>query len=401
MLKLLSTLILAGQLCVCIVAAAYFLWSELEFRARAVEVPGRLIEARPVAGIQDAWQPVVEYSIGEPPQPIRITGLLVSRGAELPGTPVTVRIDPQEPAAGRIASFTESWGLVLLCLLLAAIHALSLWWKWRRAPAPAGRLPRPDAQNPDRPASAPAPEGLRAELRRINDQAPPVLSLILALLLTSLLPQAGHYAWTAIESIRGTVRVTGWINDNVSVRDADGQLMFQVVVRYRYGEGTAARTYELRGSHLSSRRSALGYEVPVYVRPDTPHAGIIGSFSELWAAPVFMGVLGSVGLGLLWWQLRGHWQRWRVARHLREHGVPIRARLIEVEYRWLIRVNGHSPWVIHASWGDPDRGRLHRFRSPQIWRDPQPALQRLGYVPMQVDRADPDRFHRFCVELLQ
>jgi hypothetical protein len=211
---------------------------------------------------------------------------------------------------------------------------------------------------------------------------------------------AANLLWANFESIRGTVRVTGWIADNAPARSSNGQSMYQIVVRYRYGEGSVSGVHDVRGNVLRSKRTGLGYEVPVYVRPDAPHLGIIGSFGEMWLMPTFAGVLGSIGLILSWWQLRGHWQRWRVARHLREHGVPIRARLIEVEYRWLIRVSGHSPWVIHASWGDPDRGRLHRFRSPHIWRDPQPALQRLGYVPMQVDRVDPDRFHRFCVELL-
>lgn len=122
----------------------------------------------------------------------------------------------------------------------------------------------------------------------------------------------------------------------------------------------------------------VGDTVAVLYRGDDPHDARIDSFLTRWLAVMVVGGLGGVflAIGLLAVVpgLRGR----RIAAELRATGVAVQADVVEVARESSIKVNGRSPWRIHAQWRDPASGKIHLFRSDPLWFDPS------GYVGERV-----------------
>lgn len=118
----------------------------------------------------------------------------------------------------------------------------------------------------------------------------------------------------------------------------------------------------------------VGDTVAVLYRKGDPHDARIDSFLTRWFAAMIVGGIGSVffiiGLALVVPSLR----RRRIAAELQATGVAIQADVVEVARDTSFKLNGRSPWRIHAQWRDPASGKIHLFRSDMLWFDPSEYL---------------------------
>lgn len=151
------------------------------------------------------------------------------------------------------------------------------------------------------------------------------------------------------------------------------------IVHFTAADG---RQIEFAGGVCSQPRAEhVGDAVAVLYRQDDPHDARIDSFLTRWLAVLVVGGLGGVflAIGLLAVVpgLRGR----RIAADLRATGVAVQADVVEVARDSSIKVNGRSPWRIHAQWRDPASGKIHLFRSDRLWFDPSEYVgERIGVL---------------------
>jgi hypothetical protein len=73
---------------------------------------------------------------------------------------------------------------------------------------------------------------------------------------------------------------------------------------------------------------------------------------------------------------------------------PIMATVVDVSLNSQLRVNGRSPWRIHAQWLDPATNKVHVFDSEDMWFDPAPYLD-----PEIRVLVDPNGVSRYWVDV--
>jgi Protein of unknown function (DUF3592) len=134
----------------------------------------------------------------------------------------------------------------------------------------------------------------------------------------------------------------------------------------------------------------IGEHVDVLYRPGEPESAAIDGPAERWLLPLVVGGIGSVfmliGLFITLPRLRSQ----RTAAEVKVSGRPIMARVIDVSLNSQLRVDGRSPWRIHAQWLDPATNTVHVFDSEDMWFDPAPYLD--PEIRVLVDPKDMSRY---------
>ncbi|MDB5078117.1 MAG: hypothetical protein JWP00_41 [Chloroflexi bacterium] len=136
-----------------------------------------------------------------------------------------------------------------------------------------------------------------------------------------------------------------------------------------------------------------GQQVRVYYNPSDPaNSARVDSFTSLWFWTVLPGLLGlafgGVGLGFfLTMNFKERKQKW-----LRLHGQPLTARVTAVRLNRGMKINGKSPYVVHAEGHGPQKDQAYSFKSDNIWPNP-PALAAGDEITVLVDPANYRRYH--------
>jgi len=141
-------------------------------------------------------------------------------------------------------------------------------------------------------------------------------------------------------------------------------------------------------SSLPSYR--IGQHVDVLYLRGEPESADIDSPVERWLLPMVFGGIGFgfllIGLLIALPMLRSR----RTAAQVKVSGRPIMATVIDVSLNSQLRVNGRSPWRIHAQWLDPATNKVHVFDSEDLWFDPAPYLG--PEIRVLVDPKDASRY---------
>lgn len=134
----------------------------------------------------------------------------------------------------------------------------------------------------------------------------------------------------------------------------------------------------------------IGEHVDVLYLRGEPESAAIDSPAERWLLPLVFGGIGLVflliGLLLTLSKLRTQ----RTAAQVKVSGRPIMATVTDVSLNSQLRLNGRSPWRIHAQWLDPETNRVHVFDSEDVWFDPAPYLG--PEIRVLVDPKDVSRY---------
>lgn len=211
--------------------------------------------------------------------------------------------------------------------------------------------------------------------------------------------------WIISDTLRhraDSVRTEGQVVDFVTSRGSKGGTMYSPRVRFDVpgAEGGVARSVEIVGRVSSSSRGySLGEKVGVLYKPADPEDGRIDSFMEQWFAvlmiSIFAVVFNGVWIGFVIAEIRKR----RMWGWLEQYGMTVQAKITEVGKNYSLKVNGRSPWVIHAQWLHPVRNTVHELKSENLWFDPSQFLEGRSEIGARVD-ADNPRRHRLDLSFL-
>lgn len=184
------------------------------------------------------------------------------------------------------------------------------------------------------------------------------------------------------------LRAEGVVVRHVTSASDDGGSTYCPVVRFGDAEG---RQTEFTGRLCSQPRAdAVGDKVAVLYRADRPDDARIDAFMERWFAALVVGGIGGVFLLVGACIVVPMLRRRRTAAHLLTAGRPIQADVVEVVRDGSLKVNGRSPWRIHAQWQDPATRKLHLFESDMLWFDPTEFTG--DRVTVLIEPGNPERY---------
>lgn len=201
---------------------------------------------------------------------------------------------------------------------------------------------------------------------------------------------AGALVHTTREFVAQADRVQGTVMAMAPGRGSRGAGLSSPVVAFRAADG---RMIEWQSSVATNPPAhAVGDSVTVLYRRDAPEDARLEGFLSLWSVPSLVGGLGSMffltGLAMIVVPLRSN----RRARLLAATGIPVQAKVQDIERDVLVEVNGRHPWRIVARWKDPVTAEYRVFRSQNLWQDPAEHLQS-DYVTVFLDGNNPRRYH--------
>lgn len=137
---------------------------------------------------------------------------------------------------------------------------------------------------------------------------------------------------------------------------------------------------------------SVGESVEVFYQENEPRKARINGFFSLWGASTILAGIGSVffltGTGIIIAERR---KQQKIA-ELRRSGISIQAKIQNIEINHSTKVNGKSPYVIHAQWQNPATGEIHVFDSDNIWFDPTDFV-RSDEISVLIDRQNPSKYH--------
>ena len=171
---------------------------------------------------------------------------------------------------------------------------------------------------------------------------------------------------------------------------SDSSYTYRPVVRFitRNGE----RVEFTSGIGSSPPAYSVGEKVTVLYSPRRPNRAKINSFFELWGISAILGGMGllffSVGFGILLVTFRNKRKRQR----LMQHGQPVQTRFVEVVHNTSYSVNGRHPYQVITQWENPMTGRVHVYKSNNLWFDPTEYVQDKP-ITVMIDKNDPDAYH--------
>lgn len=137
---------------------------------------------------------------------------------------------------------------------------------------------------------------------------------------------------------------------------------------------------------------AVGDAVTVRYDPAEPGKAGLDGFRENWFASLVLGFIGAgftlIGSFLVLPSLLSS----RRARALAVSGQEIFAEPVDVQRNTSYSVNGEHPWRIIAQWQNPATGKLHLFRSDNLWFDPSRFVGSRQHIRVLIDPAKPGRY---------
>lgn len=196
-------------------------------------------------------------------------------------------------------------------------------------------------------------------------------------------------------ALRDGARTEGTVVDVVArtstTEDSDGRsresTAYHPTVRFR----ADGRTYTFTSSTGSDPPAyEVGDRVPVVYDPADPGDARVNTFWSLYLAPIVLGGLAVVFLAVGVPLFRHGRSRLRRDGWLRANGREVWAEIQEVGFDYSTRINGRHPYVVRASWYDPDTGRTHAAESDPLRHDPGPGLRGRTQVRVLLDPSNPD-----------
>ena len=183
----------------------------------------------------------------------------------------------------------------------------------------------------------------------------------------------GCAVWTVSQQrfIANAVEAQAEIIDFVE-SEGDNGSMYAPVFKFKDAQG---QEYTVKSSvGTGNPTEDIGDTIMVLYDPKAPENAQKNSLMFLWLGQIVLGVLGTVffliGAVILWC---GKTQKDKQA-YLKTAGIPVTAKVIDIEYRSNIDVNGVHPYCVVCLWTDPT-GNEYVFKSANLWLNPEPFIK--------------------------
>ncbi|MEE4154498.1 MAG: DUF3592 domain-containing protein [Erythrobacter sp.] len=185
------------------------------------------------------------------------------------------------------------------------------------------------------------------------------------------------------------VQTTGTVIQNLRSTSDDG-VSYKPLVEFH---DRAGRRREFAGAISTSWRAYNeGEAVTVLFDPADPDTAAIDSATERYFLPGIFAAMGTlfvaVGGGVIAWRVR----RISTVARLFHQGTRIEADVVGCSPDTSMRINGRSPYRVHAQARHPATGLLASFRSDPIWLDLSTELSG-AKVPILIDPGNPEAYY--------
>lgn len=190
--------------------------------------------------------------------------------------------------------------------------------------------------------------------------------------------------------IAEAVRGDGVVIDLESSRSgSSSDRTYRPVVRFVTEDGERVEFTSSFGSNPPSY--SRGDRVRVLYLPSRPRDAEIESFFALWGVTVILGGIGAVflviGVAINIVVMRNA----RRKEYLRQHGQPIETEFTRVELNTSLTVNGSHPYRVLSQWQNPGTGKVHVFKSDNVWFDPTSYVTGRR-IKVFIERRDPRKY---------
>lgn len=197
----------------------------------------------------------------------------------------------------------------------------------------------------------------------------------------------GGYAYIDDQQMAETAsRASGTVIALDRRRGSEGGSTYAPVVEWRDRNGTR---HEFTSSTSSNPAGFdRGEAVTVMYDPAKPGQARIDSFGQRFILPLAFGGMGSlfaiIGGLMVFFYLR----RKKTVERLKHSGIRIQADVTRCELDRSVKINGRSPYRVHAQATHPATSKLASFKSDPIWLDLSKELDGQT-VPVLVDPGTP------------
>ena len=183
------------------------------------------------------------------------------------------------------------------------------------------------------------------------------------------------------------VSVSAEIVEIDTYRDSDGDRHHNVYVTYDH-DGITYENVRL-GEYSSSMYE--GKEIEILCDPQNP--GRIKTGLGIYMGGAIFGFMGLtfvlIGIIPLLVSLNGK----KKMRKLMANGQVLHAVVDEISWNTNIRVNGQNPYVIYCSYKDEYKDVIYRFKSTNLWTDPNLVFTPGSYIDVYVDVNDYSNYY--------
>lgn len=186
---------------------------------------------------------------------------------------------------------------------------------------------------------------------------------------------------------KNAVEVTGVISGIEAYKDSDGDTSHRVYVDYDYG----GKIYE--GVRLYEYSSSMyeGQKIDLMLDPENP-VKIATDFGKILVGIMFIGmgaIFALVGIIPILIMTRRKKQKTK----LLAGGRLIYATVESIALNTGYSVNGCHPYVIYCTYRDDYKDVVYRFRSENIWTNPEHVIKPGSEIRVYVDGADFSRYY--------
>ncbi len=203
--------------------------------------------------------------------------------------------------------------------------------------------------------------------------------------------------WFAIGSRfkKSAVEVSAVIQEIEQYRDSDGDLSHRVYVSYSYNE----QNYENVRLNEYSSNMYEGKEIEIMIDPNNPRVNMMnlglylgsGIFIGMGVIFACVGIFPLIGLG----------RSSSVQKKLIASGQYIYATVESIQYNKNYTMNGQYPFIIYCTYKDDYKNIIYRFKSDNIWTNPEYFVQPGSEIKVFVDRQNYKNYHVDIESIMQ
>lgn len=182
------------------------------------------------------------------------------------------------------------------------------------------------------------------------------------------------------------VNVPAQISAIESYRDSKGRLEHRAYVTYEYD----GNRYEDVPLNSYSSNMYKGMPITVLCDPQNP-----SKIQEPGGAAILFAIFGGMGslfvvIGIV--PIVREVKKRKLSENLKEGGVRLTAYVDEISLNRSFQMNGRHPYLVFCSYSAPD-GKIYRFKSANIWSNPNLVLNVGSPVDVYTDAKDYSKYY--------
>lgn len=185
---------------------------------------------------------------------------------------------------------------------------------------------------------------------------------------------------------QSAAEVYATISHITEYQDRDGDIHHQVTVSYVVNQ----KPYSVSLSEYSSNMYE-GKEILILYDPQNP--GHVMTKTGLYLVPAILLGMGIIFflVGIL--PLLVSMRKKSSAKKLLATGQTLYATVEEITLNTNYSVNGRHPYILLCTYKDDYQDKIYRFKSDNLWTNPEPVLALGSPIRIVVDRNDYRKYH--------